>query len=79
MMFTQTNNVQTRPAEPVTLDIQPLIEPAIEPATTDFMIEPCVIFPENDEIQALYKQLDEIFGTPDFNLNEAEQKQVDFV
>ncbi len=77
MMFTQTNNVQTRPAEPVTLDIQPLIEPAIEPATTDFMIEPCVIFPENDEIQALYKQLDEIFGTPDFNLNEAEQKQVD--
>ncbi len=93
MMFTKVNNVQSLPAEreiePATLDIQPTVEPAIgpaipsaepvseEPAAAGIMAGGCVIFPEDDEIQALYQQLDEIFGTPDFDLNEAEQKQVD--
>ena len=68
--------------EPFPVDAEPLplmpVDGGIpEPVDGQGIIGPCVIFPESEEIQALYKQLDEIFGTPDFDLTEDEQKQVD--
>lgn len=42
----------------------------IEPVTLDLK-------PESEEINALYKQLDDIFGTPKQTLSDAEQKQLD--
>lgn len=71
-----TMEVQVDAIEPVLMPlIEPAIFPVIDPATTP-LIEPTIL-PINAEEQALYDQLNKIFGTPKFELTKEEQQQVD--
>lgn len=81
-----TASPQPVPAEPLPFVFTDTLPPGAEPEPlllddidSDNMgfIEPCVIFPDNEEINQLYQELDEIFGTPKMELTEEEQAEVD--